>query len=95
MIGIGGIFGTLLTGWICEKYGRKPGLLLTAFPLLINWILIINARSVWYLYASRFLVGISGGGLFAVIPLLVAEISEDRLVFSTVVNGSNVWPLFM
>lgn len=90
MIGIGGMVGTLLTGWICEKYGRKPGLLLNAFPMLVNWILVIYAKSAWYLYVSRFLVGVSGGGAFAAAPLLVAEVSEDRCVCCTVVNGSNI-----
>lgn len=80
LVGIGGIAGTLLTGWICEKYGRRPALLLMAFPLLINWILVIYARSVWFLYVSRFLCGIVGGGVFAAVPLLVGEVSEDKCV---------------
>lgn len=35
LIGIGGVVGTLIIGWMCEKYGRKPALLFTAFPTLV------------------------------------------------------------
>lgn len=78
LIGLGGMAGTVVTGWICDKFGRRPGLLFNAFPLLANWLLIIIAKNAWYLYASRFLTGMVGGGVFAVVPLLVGEISEDR-----------------
>lgn len=44
----------------------------------ISFLLIIYAQNVYYLYVSRVLTGFVGGGLFVVIPLMVAEIAEDR-----------------
>lgn len=41
-------------------------------------MLIIFAQNVYYLYASRFFSGFVGGAMFVVVPLMVAEISEDR-----------------
>lgn len=47
-------------------------------PLQISYLLIIYAQNVYYLYTSRFLTGFVGGAVFVVIPIMVAEIAEDR-----------------
>lgn len=39
---------------------------------------IIVAQNPYYLYMSRFLSGFVGGAIFVVVPLMVAEIAEDR-----------------
>lgn len=44
----------------------------------LSWILIIFAQDAIFLYASRLLTGIAGGGGYVVIPIIVAEVSEDR-----------------
>lgn len=44
----------------------------------ISYLLIIYAQNVYYLYTSRFLTGFVGGAVFVVIPIMVAEIAEDR-----------------
>lgn len=36
------------------------------------------AQNPYYLYASKFLSGFVGGAVFVFVPLMVAEISEDR-----------------
>lgn len=53
---------------------------------------MIYAQNVYYLYASRLLAGFVGGGVYVVIPLMVAEIAEDRFLkflpkFSLSVDG--------
>lgn len=44
----------------------------------VSWILVIFAQNATYLYASRLLVGITGGGGYVITPIIAAEISEDR-----------------
>lgn len=44
----------------------------------ISFLFIIYAQNVYYLYASRFLTGFVGGAVFVVIPIMVAEIAEDK-----------------
>lgn len=44
----------------------------------ISWLLILFAKNVYFLYASRALNGIVGGGVLAIIPLYLSEISTDR-----------------
>lgn len=40
--------------------------------------LITLAQNVYYLYVSRLLVGLVGGAMFVLMPLMVGEIAEDR-----------------
>lgn len=47
----------------------------------MSYTLIIYAQNVYYLYVSRFLMGFAGGALYVVIPLMTAEIAEDRYVW--------------
>lgn len=59
----------------------------------ISWFLIIFATNPYYLYLARLLVGFGGGGTFVLLPLFVAEISEDRVrgsLGSLLVLSSNV-----
>lgn len=48
------------------------------FFIQISYLLIIYAQNVYFLLVSRFLSGYIGGVMFVVIPLMVAEIAEDR-----------------
>lgn len=78
-LGIGGVIGTLAVGWLCEKFGRKPVHLYTGLLSMASWILVILADNVWWICLARILVGFSGAGCYIILPLLVAEISEDRI----------------
>lgn len=124
ILGIGGLIGTVVVGWLADFAGRKNSLLLMAVPQIVRFsyfvlytifytlskpflriisnflfccifhslhflhhlrvnsqislMLIVYAQNVYYLYASRFLLGFVGGAVFVVIPLMVAEIAEDR-----------------
>lgn len=41
----------------------------------ICWMLILYAQNVYYLYASRILNGIAGGGIFVIVPIFLNEIA--------------------
>lgn len=47
---------------------------------MVSWILIIFARNWFHIFLSRFLGGLSGGGLYIIIPLFISEISDDRFL---------------
>lgn len=126
ILGIGGLIGTVVVGWLANVAGRKNSMIFMAVPqivcfffffilyhhfvtpelfpmelqsILTHWsihcyfffrasivvaflqislMLIIYAQNVYYLYASRFLLGFVGGALSVIVPLMVAEIAEDR-----------------
>lgn len=113
ILGLGGLAGTIASGCMADRFGRKYTLLAMAIPEIVshifmlqkplgnkspklrernnqsnrNWcclpqqvsyVLIILAQNPYYLYASRFFSGFVGGAMFVVVPLMVAEIAEDR-----------------
>lgn len=44
----------------------------------LSWLLVIYAKNVYWLYASRILCGFVGGAYFIAIPIFVSEICSDR-----------------
>lgn len=78
IICVGGLSGNFFFGWLSNWIGRKRTLLLSALPMLIAFIMIPFSTSVMHLCMSRFLGGFAGGGAFAVIPIYITEIAEDR-----------------
>ncbi|XP_055918187.1 facilitated trehalose transporter Tret1 [Eupeodes corollae] len=79
MLCAGGFVGSLLFSWIAEQCGKKTGLLLSALPSLLCWLLIPFATNVNYLLASRFFGGVAGGATFSLVPVYVTEITEVRV----------------
>jgi MFS family permease len=60
-------------------------------------LLIIFSKDASYFIASRFFSGFGGGGAFVMIPMFVAEISEDRVrgrLGSMLVLSCNIGILF-
>jgi MFS family permease len=42
--GVGGMLAPFPTGYLVNKFGRKPLLLFTALPFILSWLLVIFAR---------------------------------------------------
>uniref|UniRef100_A0A8D8B3U9 Facilitated trehalose transporter Tret1 n=1 Tax=Culex pipiens TaxID=7175 RepID=A0A8D8B3U9_CULPI len=79
VMGFGGVTGTLLIAPIHTYFGKKVALLSLAVPHLILWTLLYLGDNVYYIYAARVLAGITGGGMFALVPLFVADIADRRI----------------
>ncbi|XP_037034110.1 facilitated trehalose transporter Tret1-like [Bradysia coprophila] len=75
----GGVAGNFSFGWLVGKLGRKQILYILSIPQILSWILIILAQNATFLYASRLLVGIVGGGIYVIVPVIIAEVTEDRV----------------
>lgn len=66
--------------------------------LKASWLLILIGTDASYLYASRFVAGLAGGGVFLAVPLYISEIAETRVrgaLGSIVVFSANFGMLFM
>lgn len=61
-----------------ERVGRKISICITALPQAIAWFLIFYIPDLNVLIFSRFMSGLAGGGIFVIVPVYIAEISEDR-----------------
>lgn len=76
----GGLIGTLLSGPVGDRYGRRI-LIAAACLIFISGVsFILVAHSFITLFLARFLLGIAVGVVIVAVPLYVAEIvpSEDR-----------------
>ncbi|XP_039437016.1 facilitated trehalose transporter Tret1-like [Culex pipiens pallens] len=79
VMGFGGVTGTLLIAPLHTYFGKKVALLSLAVPHIILWTLLYLGDNVYYIYAARVLAGITGGGMFALVPLFVADIADRRI----------------
>lgn len=79
LLSLGGIVGNFMFSAIAGKFGRKFALILLAFPNLAFWMLLVFSKYVEHLYAARLFAGFTGGGLFVVLPVFVAEIADPTV----------------
>ncbi|XP_053952803.1 facilitated trehalose transporter Tret1-like [Anastrepha ludens] len=76
---LGGACGNIVYGILADFIGRKASNYVLAIPYIVSWILIYFASSVEYLYVSRFLAGVTGGGTYVIIPIFIGEIAEPKI----------------
>src|SRR5262249_60364673 len=75
----GVLFGAPLFGWIGDRYGRKPAILLSLIAFGICTLAIVVADSVQFLTWARFLTGFGIGGAIANTIALNAEMAPRRV----------------
>jgi len=71
--------GSLLSGFLQERFGRKRCIMFANFPSILGWVLLYHTHSVVSLYMSTILMGLSIGFSEAPIFSYVGEITEPRL----------------
>ena len=83
------------TGWLSDKWGRKPALLLGLTIFTIGGFVAAAADSIWQLIGGRFLQG--GGAIAAVVAAWVADVtsSENRAKGMAVVGAVIVASFFL
>ncbi|XP_075235976.1 facilitated trehalose transporter Tret1-like isoform X2 [Lycorma delicatula] len=71
--------GSLLSGPIADRYGRKIGNWLTCLPAMTAWLMIAFSprNTVMWLYIARVLGGL-GGGMTTTFIVYVSEISHEK-----------------
>lgn len=79
LLSLGGIAGNFFFSVVAGRYGRKFALIVLALPNLTFWTLLMFSKVVAHLYLARFFAGITGGGLFVVLPVFVAEIADPAV----------------
>lgn len=57
------LVGAPLLGRLSDRYGRRPILLVSIFGTFLGFLLLGFARSLWMLFASRILDGLTGGNI--------------------------------
>lgn len=75
---LGALMGPLAGGVCSERLGKKTTLLLAGVPLIISHVLCAIALNVHFFLVARFLIGITVGIVFGVLPSYVGDIAEDK-----------------
>ncbi|XP_044761624.1 facilitated trehalose transporter Tret1-like [Coccinella septempunctata] len=75
---LGAIIGSIIFGLLGTKYGRKSLLLFLGLPSLIFYLVMAWSEVMWLLLVSRFIIGLSLGGIFTILPIYCGEISEAK-----------------
>lgn len=76
---VGGIVGSLLSGILLDRLGRKPVILLTSPIYFISWILIANSSNIQMIFVARFIAGIADGFSFTATPMYLGEIANPDI----------------
>ncbi|XP_025831249.1 facilitated trehalose transporter Tret1-like, partial [Agrilus planipennis] len=79
LLPLGAGIGPFAAGFFLDKIGRKKTILASNVPFLVAFIMFAVCSEVKYFFIGRFLCGLAVGGTFTVLPMYVAEISDDAV----------------
>ncbi|XP_011306776.1 facilitated trehalose transporter Tret1 isoform X2 [Fopius arisanus] len=68
-----------IAAWSLEQFGRKLTGCCMALSTTLSWLIILFAQNFWQLLVSRMLGGISLALMSGVVPVYVAEISDQSM----------------
>ncbi|XP_026192317.1 inositol transporter 4 [Cyclospora cayetanensis] len=75
----GAMLGSVLGGIVADRYGRRPGLLLSDFCLFLASILFACGFAYWIALTGRFFVGVGVGTGFVVYSTYMSEIAPTDI----------------
>jgi DHA1 family tetracycline resistance protein-like MFS transporter len=71
------LIGAPLLGRLSDRYGRRPVLLVSIFGTFIGFLLLGFATSLWMLFASRIIDGLTGGNL-SVAQAYITDVTDPK-----------------
>ncbi|KAG7097509.1 hypothetical protein E1B28_004851 [Marasmius oreades] len=78
-LGLGGWFGALINGYLCDMISRRWSLLVGALICCLGTGLTAGAQGPQWLFVGRFFIGWAVGSLSAAVPLYNSEIAPPEL----------------
>lgn len=76
---LGCMAGCLLAGALSERYGRKPGLILSAFLFAVSALGVAGSHRLFWFIFFRIIGGLGVGLASMLSPLYIAEVSPARI----------------
>ena len=76
---IGAAIGSLFSGTISDKIGRKPVILIADALFTLGAILMAFAPTIWFLMIGRVVVGLGVGAAAQIVPLYLAEVAPVEI----------------
>jgi len=71
------LVGAPLLGRLSDRYGRRPVLLISIFGTFIGFLMLGFANSLWMLFASRVLDGLTGGNI-SVAQAYITDVTDHK-----------------
>ncbi|POM65998.1 Major Facilitator Superfamily (MFS), partial [Phytophthora palmivora] len=76
---VGGMIGSLLTGRVSNKFGRKPTMMANCLFMIAGGAIQATSNTITIFTVGRVFAGIAAGGSTAVIPGFIGEICPPHL----------------
>jgi len=71
------MIGAPILGRLSDKYGRRPVFLISIFGTFVGLLILGFANSLWMLFASRLLSGITAGNI-SVAQAYISDITDEK-----------------
>lgn len=72
---LGGVIGSVVFGWVSDKWGRRPGLFLSTALMVFGNLAGIYVPNYWTYIITRFFVGLSYPSVYG-LAILLGESGE-------------------
>lgn len=88
LVTLGAAFGSFLFTCLADKMGRKYTLLSAGVPFLICYLILAFGNKVELFYCARFVMGLTVGGVFSLLPIYAGELSdkENRGILGSLIS---------
>ncbi|XP_023011500.2 facilitated trehalose transporter Tret1 [Leptinotarsa decemlineata] len=88
LLQLGAVFGPVLYGFLADAVGRRYSVFSLGIPIIVCNLLMAFVKCLPVFYISRFVIGLTVGGVFAVVPVYLAEIGDatNRGLLSSLLN---------
>ena len=78
-LALGAMAGCILAGYVAERLGRKPALLMAAFIFTISSLAMAFSPTRNFFIASRFVAGVGVGMASMLSPMYIAELAPPQI----------------
>ncbi|XP_067623554.1 facilitated trehalose transporter Tret1 isoform X2 [Eurosta solidaginis] len=76
--------GAIICGLLSQRIGPRAMLLLSGLLQISSWFCIHFGYDILHIYSSRVFGGLAAGATFIVLPIFIAEISEEQNISSLI-----------
>ena len=90
---VGGAVGGIMFGSLADRYGRKPILLISQLGTLAGFVILGFASSLWMLFISRAIDGISGANISTAQAAITDSTTEKNRTQGLGLIGASFGPI--